>query len=397
MIRALRFPGIASALAGAVLLIGSSAGADDMQARVQTLLDGFRADYGFPGATAAVALPTGDIVTAATGLADAEAATPMSPQTRMLAASIGKSFVAATVLALETDGFLQRSDLVSAHLGDRDWFARLPNHATMTVGDLLRHAAGLPDHVHLETFQADMAPRMARGGTALSPEEAIAFVFDAEPLFPAGSGWAYTDTGYLLLGMVIEEVTGRAYYDLVAERFLDPLGLSATTPSSDARLPGLAVGYVADDNPFGLPLRTMDSQGRLLWDPAMEWTGGGLVSTSRDLAHWGHALFGGTAMAEPYLDRLLDAVPVAPDAPEILYGAGVAIYAETPRGPVYGHGGWIPGYVSSLRHYADHGVTVAFQINTDVGIADDRTDLVPVLETALADLAIRAGGQADRQ
>ena len=120
----------------------------------------------------------------------------------------------------------------------------------------------------------------------------------------------------------------------------------------------------------------------------MEWTGDGLVLTSHDLARWGPALSGGTAMPGPYRDRLLDGVPVAMDAPRILYGAGVAIHADTPRGPVWGHGGWIPGYVSSLRHYADHGVTVAFQINTDVGIADDGTDLVPALEAALADLAL---------
>jgi hypothetical protein len=97
-------------------------------------------------------------------------------------------------------------------------------------------------------------------------------------------------------------------------------------------------------------------------------------------------------MEAPYLDRLLDGVPVDPDAPGILYGAGVAIYAETPHGPVYGHGGWIPAYVSSLRHYADHGVTVAFQVNTDVGFLDDSSDLVPALEAALAELAIEAVG-----
>ena len=93
-------------------------------------------------------------------------------------------------------------------------------------------------------------------------------------------------------------------------------------------------------------------------------------------------------MAAPYLDRLLDGIPVSLDAPGVLYGAGVAIYTDTPRGTVYGHGGWIPGYVSSLRHYADYGVTVAFQINTDVGIVDDSTDLVPALEAALADLLV---------
>ncbi len=384
---------IATALA-ASLALASQALAETPQVRLQDLLDSFHIDYGFPGATAAMALPDGSVVTAATGVADAEAGTPMTSDSRMLAASIGKSFVAMTALSLESDGILSRSDLVSRHLGDRDWFTRLPNHATMTVGDLLRHTSGLPDHVHLQGFQSEMAARMAGGSAAFKPEEAIAFVLDTDPLFPAGEGWAYSDTGYLLLGLVIEHAGGAAYYDLVAERFLTPLGLTATTPSDTPILPGLAAGYVGEENPFGLPTRTMDDAGHLLWDPAMEWTGGGLVSTSRDLAVWGHALFGGAAVEAPYLDRLLDGVPVSSDAPGILYGAGVAIYTDTPRGPVYGHGGWIPGYVSSLRHYADHGVTVAFQINTDVGIVDDSTDLVPALEAALADLAIGRGSKA---
>jgi D-alanyl-D-alanine carboxypeptidase len=119
----------------------------------------------------------------------------------------------------------------------------------------------------------------------------------------------------------------------------------------------------------------------------VEWTGGGLASTSSDLARWGHLLFGGAALTQPYLNRLLDSVPVAPDEPGMRYGSGVAIHADTSLGPVYGHGGWIPGYVSSLRHYADHGVTVAFQINTDAGLMDGESDLVPKLEARLADLA----------
>jgi len=79
---------------------------------------------------------------------------------------------------------------------------------------------------------------------------------------------------------------------------------------------------------------------------------------------------------------------VSADTTDTRYGAGIAIYLATPRGRVYGHGGWIPAYVSSLRHYADHGVTVAFQINSDAGVVDDSSDLVPALEAALADLVI---------
>ncbi|MEQ8694540.1 MAG: serine hydrolase domain-containing protein [Gammaproteobacteria bacterium] len=360
----------------------------DLSAQLENTLAGFQDRYGFPGATAAIALPDGTVVVTAVGLADVEAGRAMTPETRMLAASIGKTFVAATVLALESDGLLAQSDLLAGHFGDRPWFANLPNAEAMTVGHLLHHQAGLPDYPHLPEFQAAAAARIAEGGVAFSPEEVLGFVAGHEPLFEPGTAWAYSDTGYILLGLLIEQVSGRSYYDVVQEGFLDPLDLSSTIPSNRRAIPGLAVGYTISGNPFGLPERTADAEGWLVWDPSVEWTGGGLASTAHDLALWGHLLFGGAAMYTPYLDRLLDGVPVSPDAPGILYGAGVAIYADTPRGPVYGHGGWIPAYVSSLRHYADHGVTVAFQINTDAGIVDDSTDLVPAFEAALAELAV---------
>jgi D-alanyl-D-alanine carboxypeptidase len=361
----------------------------DLSAGLAATLEDFHARHGFPGATAAVALPDGTLVAAATGLADVEFGRRMTPETPMLAASIGKTFVAATVLALESEGRLSQGDRLAHHLGDRPWFSGLPNADSITIGHLLRHRAGLPDHVHLPAFQTAWA-HIAAGEAMFSPEELVGFVAGQEPLFEAGSGWAYSDTGYILLGLVIEAVTGRAYHEIVRERFLGPLALTGTFPSDRRDLPGLAVGYTAPGNPYGLPARTADADGRLLWDPAVEWAGGGWASTSHDLARWGHLLFGGEALASPYLDRMLNGAPVAPDVPGILYGAGVAIYADTPRGPVYGHGGWIPGYVSSLRHYAAHGITVAFQINTDSGVLDDTTDLVPALEAELAELAIGA-------
>lgn len=116
---------------------------------------------------------------------------------------------------------------------------------------------------------------------------------------------------------------------------LDPLDLMHTAPSDRPDLPGLAVGYTLADDPFGLP--------------------------------------------------------VAPDSPGVQQGAGLAIRAETPRDPVCGHGGWMPGYVSSLRHCADHGVTAAFQIDTDAGILGGGSDIVPRLQAGLADLRLEAG------
>jgi D-alanyl-D-alanine carboxypeptidase len=357
--------------------------------RLIATLEDFRERYGFPGATAAIVWPDGSLVTAASGLADRETGRAMTPDTPMLAASIGKTFVAATVLALETEGRLSRTDLLTSHLAGRVAVDALPNASTITLDHLLHHTSGLPDHVHLPGFQRDWR-RLTDGEALFAPEDLLEFVAGEAAMFEAGEGWAYSDTGYVLLGLVIEEVTGQPWRDAVRTRFIEPLNLRRTVPSDRIDLPDLAIGYVAPDNAFGLPERTADDQGRLVWNPAVESAGGGFASTSADLARWGHALFAGGAMGAPYLDRLLDRVEVDPASPDVLYGAGVAIYADTPRGPVYGHGGWIPGYVSSLRHYADHGVTIAFQINTDISPDGEAPDLAPALEAALADLALSA-------
>lgn len=174
---------------------------------LQEVLDTFRDRYDFPGPTAAVDLPDGTVIVAATGLADVEAGTRMTPDSRMLAASIGKTFVAATVLQLEGDGRLSRADLLADHLGDRAWFDSLLNAGTITSRRLLQHSAGLPDHVYLPVFQASWA-QLTSGDGAIDPEGIIGLVTGKEPLSAAGSAWAYSDTGYLLLGLVIEEVTG---------------------------------------------------------------------------------------------------------------------------------------------------------------------------------------------
>ncbi|MBO9464775.1 beta-lactamase family protein [Tropicibacter sp. R15_0] len=358
---------------------------------MQALLETFHEAYGFPGVTVAYVAADGNVRSFAVGFSDVEGGVPMAPETRMLAASVGKTIWGALVLSLEADGLINRSDLLSDYLGDKLWFARVPNADDMTIGHLLTHTSGLPDHVHMDGVAAEL---MALGrADTFDPTELVSFVLDEPALFDVGTAWSYSDTGYILLGLAMEAATEASVFELAAERLLLPLGLTATVPSDTTALEGIAVGYTVDDNPFGLAPRTMNEDGRLTWNPVVEWTGGGFASTSTDLALWGHALFAGTAIDADYLSTLLDGVVVNPDAPGVLYAAGIAIYQETRRGPVYGHGGWIPGYVSSLRHYADHDLTIAFQINTDVGVVDDSTDLVPALEAALTDALI--GPSAD--
>jgi D-alanyl-D-alanine carboxypeptidase len=346
-----------------------------------------RERYEFPGATAAYVWVDGPAGAAATGWADVEAGRPMTTTSRMLAASIGKTVVGATAAALAAEGVVDLDAPVARWLGDRPWFAGVPNHDRITLRHLLTHRSGLPDHVHLPAFAEALSRRWAAPGRPFSPEELVQFVGGHPPLFEAGTDWAYSDTGFLLAGLVLEAATGRDYYDLVQARFLGPLGLDDTAPSTRRALAGLATGYAAD-NAFGFPRRTTRPDGVLRWSPALEWTGGGLVSTAPDLARWGAALFGGEALSAAARARMLDAVPIAPGASDVGYGLGVAVAPSGPHGPVYGHGGWIPGYVSSLRYYEAPGVAVAFQINTDIGITDDTSAVVPALEARLAAVVI---------
>jgi D-alanyl-D-alanine carboxypeptidase len=353
----------------------------------QAALNLMQKRYGFPGATAAYAWDDGRKGTAAAGMADAEAAKPMTTESRMLAASIGKMFVGAVAASLIHEGVLEPDIPVSRWLGERDWFTRLPNHEEITLRHLLTHRSGLPNHVYMDAFAAEIKKRMTDHTLPISPDSLVQFVLDQEPLFNADEGWAYTDTGYILVGLIIEEATGRDIYSIIEEQFLAPLNLRSTSPSDRYVLQGLAAGYAAE-NSLGFPVKTTTPEGRMAWHPGIEWTGGGLISTSADLASWGAELFGGDALPEEALALLLDAKPVDPSTDEILYGMGVAAYKNGAYGTVYGHRGWIPGYTSSLRYYKEYGVAIAFQINTDIGMMDDTSSVIETMESRLLEVVL---------
>lgn len=249
------------------------------------LLAEFYDAYDFRGLTPAVALLDGQIVDAAIGLADVDAGVQMTSASRMLAQSIGKTFVAALVLSLEADAVLGRSDLVSGYLSALPWFAHLPNANEMPIGHLMTLTAGLPDHVYMDGAARALVT-IGQNGT-FKPADTLAYIPDQPPLFNAGAGWTYSDTGYLLPGLAIEAATSGTVFDLNKDRFLIPHELADTQASNRRDLARLAVGYTAENNPCGLPSRTSDADGKLLWNPAIEWTGGGFVSTSHDLAVWG--------------------------------------------------------------------------------------------------------------
>jgi len=347
--------------------VGQSA-PDPVAAQAQAVLDSLRAADGSPGATAAIVMPDGTLHAMATGWADREDSIRMTPDTRMLSGSTGKSFAAAVVLALAQEGRLDLDAPLARWIGDRPWFDRLPNADALTLRHLLRHQSGLTDHIHDPDFAEAMQQKMEVEGAdaALAPEDLVPFVLDTEPLFPAGAGYHYSDTNYILAGLAVEAVTDSAYYDVLQRRLLDPLDLTLTAPADRRDPPKLAAGYIEGEAPFGLPPK-VTRDGALVYNPATEWTGGGLVTNPQDLARWAKALYAGEALPGDYLDDLLDAVPKdstqqARFGPGVRYGLGVTI-RSTELGTAYGHRGWTPGYLSIFEYYPDHAIAVALQVN----------------------------------
>jgi D-alanyl-D-alanine carboxypeptidase len=318
-----------------------------------------------PGVSVAFALPDGRVGTAASGLADLESEVRMTPDTRFLAGSVGKSLHAALAVALAREGIVDLDAPISRWIGDEPWFARLPNARDLTLRLLLQHRSGLIDHLYsLEFIARELELRMLdRAGTAIPPEQLIAFALDRKPRFRAGEEFDYGDTNYVLAGFVIERATGRSPFVQIEERFLRPLGLASITPARARRIPGLATGYQLPVNPFLLPWKMVENH-RLPIHPMIESTAGGFAATPRDLVRWAKALFEARALPAGAV-REMTGSPVATGDGRS-YGLGV-YRSETPLGPAWGHGGYFPGYRSQLLYFPAFRIAVAVEVNRDFG------------------------------
>ncbi|HEY8561134.1 MAG TPA: serine hydrolase [Pyrinomonadaceae bacterium] len=331
-----------------------------LQKKLQASLDEWHKAGKFPGATLGVCLADGDCFGVATGYADAQTKRRMKPDDIMAAGSVGKTFALAVAMQLVGEGRVGLDDKVEKYLGAEKWFARLPNAKDITVRQLMNHTSGLVRYEFKEQFTKDLT---ANPDKVWKPEELVAYLLDEKPPFEAGKGWDYSDTNYIVLGMIIERVTGKKFYDEAARRVLRPLKLARTAPQDRREIKGLIQGYAGADNPFGGKDAVLEN-GRFIINPQFEWTGGGFVSNAEDLARWAKSMYEGKAFEAALLPQVLDGVPskLGRDAK---YGLGVII-RPTPAGLTYGHSGFFPGYMTDMMYFPEHKIAVAVQVNTSV-------------------------------
>jgi CubicO group peptidase (beta-lactamase class C family) len=245
----------------------------------------------------------------------------------------------------------------------------------ITVRHLLTHSGGIQNHVavpgYLRIFKTDL---FFEGTPAR--DELLARFFELPQEFAAGETWAYDNTGYILLGWIVEQASGRSYWDFVQERILGPLGMAATR-STDPRpiVEGRAAGY-------GWTGKGLEN--RPVLAPFVAFSAGSLLSTVGDLAKWDAALYGDRLLGQPARDRLWTAAP-ARDGSPASYDYGFGWFVDSYHGHrLVQHSGGTPGFSSAIYRFVDDGLTVIVLTNhADIMLDALALDIAGLYEPAL--------------
>jgi D-alanyl-D-alanine carboxypeptidase len=285
----------------------------------------------------------------ATGMAVLRPARRMRPGERFRVASVTKTFVATVVLQRVAEGRLGLDDTVERHLP-----GLLPQGRRITVRQLLNHTSGLYDYL-------EDAPAQARFVGDVRPRQTVAIAASRPLGFAPGTSWAYSNTGYQILGLMIEQETREPLGRVLARRIFAPLDLRHTSFEPPPRLPKrVAHGYAS---PGGqAPLARNRPRDVTQSDDDGTWADGAIVSNVDDLARFYGALFSGRLLRRDLLHEMKR--PVATDLPVRRAGLGV-FRSELACGYAWGHDGVMPGYLTTVLASNDGSHVVVMAANRD--------------------------------
>ncbi len=262
--------------------------------------------------------------------------------------SITKTYVSATILTLVKDGKVRLDDPLEK------WAPGLPKTAGVTVRMLLDHTSGVFNYTEVPSFLDDLKRKW-------KPRELVDLALTRDAYFEPGKGWHYSNTNYVLLGMIVEASDGRKLGAAVRARALAPAKLAHTFFDGEEPIEGtLAKGFVGKvDQTFAL-------------DPSGPWAAGAMVATGADLCDWVGALYGSTAVLDLAGQKLL--VDGAVDAGGVKYGLGVLLFPATitaGAGPALGHNGSINGYDTQAFWFGEKKTAICAVVNDSKKSAND--------------------------
>jgi D-alanyl-D-alanine carboxypeptidase len=316
--------------------------------------------YGAPGVAAVIQTPAGQ-ETFSAGYGDLRGGTRISPRDHFRVGSVAKTFTAAVVLKLVARGQIGLGDTV------QKWLPGLvPNGAHITVRELLNQSSGLADYCAVPPDSTLCSPPLRELARRWTPRELVKIGAGAKPTFPPGQGWAYSNTNYVLLGMIVQHATGRSFGAVLRSEILRPLHLDHTGyPSGTAMPRPYSHGY---DVMAGLTW-PVDLTGQ---SPTIAWSSGAVVSTPGDLDKFFRALMSGRVIPPKLLREMKRATPGSLNGPHALlgggtgaYGLGLVHYTWSFGCGAWGHLGDFPGFHTMAIVSGDGQRAAAMYINSD--------------------------------
>ena len=309
---------------------------------------------GAPGAIVYVRTPTATRAGVA-GYADRAAHVSMQAADRYRIASVTKAFVSVVILQLEAEGRLDVDDPVEKYLP-----TVVPNGGAITLRELMNHTSGLFNYTDDDAFTNDPFASFSRTWT---PQQLLAVAFAHPANFASGTNWSYSNTNYVVLGLVVEAVTGKPLGQVLQERIFTPLRLTSTSfPLAISLGPDFVHGYIKLP---GSPL--IDISPAL--NPTWGWAAGAIVSNARDVTAFYRGLFTGKLLPPPQLDELESPTPTSGT-----YALGVAITAPA-CGRAFTHTGDFLGWRNIVYSTANGRRQAVVMVNVnDAFVTWDRLD-----------------------
>ncbi len=297
-----------------------------------------------PGLSLAVVREGKIVLAKGYGMANLELSTPANEKTCFLLYSITKSFTAMATMMLVEEGKISLEDPISKYLKD---LPAIWNR--VTIRQLLNHTSGIKNWGELPFKPGDT--------TRDYTQAEIIKMVAAFPLdFPPGERWAYNETGYSLLGMLIEKVSGKTYEQFLRERIFAPLGMRDTRLDNSAEIiPNRADGYTWHNNGFRNAERP---------NPTLSFSIGGLISTVLDLAKWDAALYTEKLLKKSTLEQMWTNTKLNNGQIVSDYGLGFNLTPFRGHKRV-GHSGGHTGFATTITRFVDDKVTVIVLTNAD--------------------------------
>lgn len=354
----------------AAVAVSASETADRGHSAAQDAMDRAVQETGAPGVLGQ-AEDGGGVWTGTAGTADRATDRPRLPRDRFRIGSLTKPFIATVLLQLESEGALDLDDPVE-HLLPGVVRGNGNDGSRITLRQLLRHTSGIHDFTRDPAFrQTYFSQDFLRTRYAHhSPEELVRTAMNHPPDFAPGENWRYSNTNYVLAGMIVERTTGHTYAHEVERRLVGPLGLHGTSlPGSSPAIPG----------PNGRAYSTLFASGRApvrdvtALDPSIADASGEMISSTGDLVRFFQRLMSGHVLPPAQLREMRTSVP-AGDGDGSRYGLGLTERTLSCGTRVWGHDGTIHGSRSVAVTTSDGSHTAAFNINGDY--AGDPLELV---------------------